>query len=213
LGQSPPHQLHHEIFYHFWLPATCLVVALRRLNRLVVAIICFACLPGAACARVHAEATAIDLARPQVDKLKRRRRHAAFSCSLDQGLYGICDVRKDRCWVAHSVLHDTDTSPFSYCFLQTGFDRDGSAHWRSTGGAGLSATSVGFRSSTTIDGIHRRNVTDSRISMAGVAMRGSKDARFLVTSIAFHSSILRSVVPLPWPGSSRDGPTERGLLS
>jgi hypothetical protein len=36
------------------------------------ALVCLARLFGAACARVHAEATAIDLARAQVDQLKRR---------------------------------------------------------------------------------------------------------------------------------------------
>ena len=47
------------------------------------ALVCFACLLSAACARVNAEATAIDLARAQMDKLKRRRRHAALSRDLD----------------------------------------------------------------------------------------------------------------------------------
>src|SRR5216683_2959744 len=74
------------------------------------ALVCFTCLLGAACARVNAEATAIDLARAQVDKLKRRRRHAALSRGLEQGLYAFCGVRKDRCWVAHSCLHGTSPS-------------------------------------------------------------------------------------------------------
>src|SRR5258708_16383645 len=73
-------------------------------------LVCFACLLGAACAEVDAEATAIDLARAQVDKLKHSLRHAALSRGLEQGLYGIRGVRKDRCWVAHSYLHDTSPS-------------------------------------------------------------------------------------------------------
>src|SRR6266446_10692961 len=63
------------------------------------ALVCFACLPGAARARVNAEATAIDLAGAQVDKLKHSLRHAALSRGLEQGLYAICGARKDRCWV------------------------------------------------------------------------------------------------------------------
>jgi hypothetical protein len=43
------------------------------------ALVGFACLLGAACARVHTEATAIDLARAQVDKLKHSLRHATLS--------------------------------------------------------------------------------------------------------------------------------------
>src|SRR5207302_3253326 len=70
------------------------------------ALVCFACLLGAACARVNTEATAIDLARAQVDKFKRRRRHAARSRGLEQGKYGFCGVMKDRCWVANSFLHN-----------------------------------------------------------------------------------------------------------
>src|SRR5438477_11115488 len=41
------------------------------------ALVCFACLLGAACARVNAEAAAIDLARAQVDKLKRSEEHTS----------------------------------------------------------------------------------------------------------------------------------------
>ena len=74
------------------------------------ALVCFACLLGAACARVNAEAAAIDLARAQVDKLKRRRRHATLSRGLEQGLYGIHGVRKDHCRVAHSCLHNCSPS-------------------------------------------------------------------------------------------------------
>src|SRR5215467_214493 len=71
------------------------------------ALVCFACLFGAACTRVNAEATAIDLARSKVDKLKRCCRYAAFSRGLEQRLYAIHGVRKDCCRVAHSCLHDT----------------------------------------------------------------------------------------------------------
>src|SRR6266487_5164966 len=83
------------------------------------ALVCFACLPGAACTRVNAVATAIDLARTQVDKLKRRLRHAALSRGLEQGEYGIHGVRKDCCWVTHSCLHDCFSpkifKSFHYC--------------------------------------------------------------------------------------------------
>ncbi len=104
------------------------------------ALFCFACLPGATCARVNAGATAIDLARAQVDKLKRRRRHAALSRGLEQGLYSIHGVRKDHCWVAHSCLHDTllqvlrlhqdalTSRERHHKFLTNRFDLDGIAH-------------------------------------------------------------------------------------
>src|SRR5579872_2697938 len=69
------------------------------------ALFCFTCLPGAASAIVHAEATAIDLTRTQMDKLKYRLRHAALSCGLEYGLYTSGSFGKDRCRVAHSLLH------------------------------------------------------------------------------------------------------------
>src|SRR6266568_2276443 len=74
------------------------------------ALVCYACLLGAACARVNAEAAAIDLARAQVDKLKHSLRHATLSRGLEQGLYGIHGVRKDHCRVAHSRLHSCSPS-------------------------------------------------------------------------------------------------------
>ncbi len=45
------------------------------------ALVCFACLLGTACARVNAEATAIDLACTQVNKLRGKRPSGAPACS------------------------------------------------------------------------------------------------------------------------------------
>src|SRR6266446_1165440 len=55
---------------------------------------------------VNADAAAIDLARSELDKADRLRRHAAlFRCSV-QGVQGLHGVRNDHRWVLHSCLHD-----------------------------------------------------------------------------------------------------------
>src|SRR5260370_22347969 len=61
-------------------------------------LVCFACLLRAACAVVKAEATAIDLARAQVDKLKRLFRHRAVSLGLAPRAYSVhrCVNRRSR---------------------------------------------------------------------------------------------------------------------
>src|SRR5262249_61262357 len=74
------------------------------------ALVTLAGLLCAACARINAEAAAIDLAGTQMDKLKHSLRHAALSGGLEQGQYAIHVVRTDRCWVAHSCFHVTSPS-------------------------------------------------------------------------------------------------------
>src|SRR5258707_3446056 len=147
------------------------------------ALVCFACLPGATCARVNAEAAAIDLARAQVDKLKRRRRHAALSRGLEQGLYGIHCVRKDHCRVAHSCLHNGSPSGIFA-------EKNHQLHLKMSNRMLNIQVSIETLLPTCVprelvslshrwgfarhyyDGTKRRNVTDERTRMAGTAIRG-----------------------------------------
>ena len=57
--------------------------------------------------RAHAEATAIDLARPQVNQIQHRLRHPALSRGYQQILDALGSVRQKCGRVAHSWLHDT----------------------------------------------------------------------------------------------------------
>src|SRR5260221_14129358 len=57
--------------------------------------------------RAHAEATAIDLARPQLNQFQPRMRHPALSRGYQQILDALGSVRQKCGRVAHSWLHDT----------------------------------------------------------------------------------------------------------
>src|SRR5579859_604469 len=69
-------------------------------------LICFTSFFGAARAIVDTVATAINLARAQMDQLKRFLWHSTLASGLEQGLDGLQDVRKDGRRIAHSCLHD-----------------------------------------------------------------------------------------------------------
>jgi hypothetical protein len=55
-------------------------------------------------ASVSANAAAVDLARAQVDKFERLRRHAALVHSLPKGLQGLHGVGQDEHRVTHSCF-------------------------------------------------------------------------------------------------------------
>jgi hypothetical protein len=120
-------------------------------------------------ARVNAEATAINLAGPQVNKLKRLRRHIALSGGLDERLYGGCGLGQDCGGVAHSWLHGFSPS------AELGFGRDGSAHPHAT--EEPVSCHVGVVSHVNMDdGTRPENVTGGRIGMAGGTVRDVSDA-------------------------------------
>jgi hypothetical protein len=106
------------------------------------ALVCFARLPKEATVLFNPGATAIDLARAQLDKADGPRRHGALFHRLPQGLEGLQGERPDHHRVlTHSCLHDSSPPGSSGVFAEGPYmffdgriplNRDGASRVRKT---------------------------------------------------------------------------------
>src|SRR5215213_3358030 len=93
------------------------------------ALVCLAEFSGNARMLDGADAAAVDLARPQIDQLKRLWWNATLLNDFSQGLESLHRARNNHCWVVHSCLHGVCS--FRYVLnrdpMDPDFARDGTA--------------------------------------------------------------------------------------